>query len=518
MEGDFPRLHLHDTLFNLKDDVIVYLAATLRMFTKCIVIQKRVEDLQLGVKSYQKKLNIFRPMTHKAGITNLKPYSAYSNLQGLHQSDTKVFTMMMEILLELTSNKLCGRTASEAAKPYQGDSLKFYLITGIIYTDYWGFVVILMVDAAGSRQVEFKKISLKGFRTCTSHSLHQSISKQTTRYVVPTGRVVVPTGRYVVSASKVIIIVSPGRLSLVPTGRVLSPGSDNESDDVSDHSEATIAQQQQNIQPQIITTVSNNNVKFPYLKKDKDEVWAIKIEYWITNNDIDIWKVIQNSNSLKRTGRDHDRRVIILPPTTADEHIAVQRESKAKTTLLQFGGNAESKKMRKSMLKQEFSEIQIDEAEDAQRVALTLKTKDGLELLSFDDLYYKLKTLEVDIKGYSTFSSSQSAGPSHSAFVSTTSASKKMSYADSPSYSSSTYTAPSNSKTGSHRSEMLEGTNDFEKKESARFNQEEVRMFTSVFKEATWLENVGQKEEMTSRDIPHSRFKRLERRKKNPKP
>ncbi|GJY23264.1 hypothetical protein Tco_0396922 [Tanacetum coccineum] len=39
----------------------------------------------------------------------------------------------------------------------------------------------------------------------------------------PTGRVVVPTGRYVVLAGKVIIIVSLGRLSLVPTGRVLSP-------------------------------------------------------------------------------------------------------------------------------------------------------------------------------------------------------------------------------------------------------------------------------------------------------
>ncbi|GJT01316.1 putative ribonuclease H-like domain-containing protein [Tanacetum coccineum] len=336
------------------------------------------------------------------------------------------------------------------------------------------------------------------------------------RYVVPTGRVVVPNGRYVVPAGKVIIIVSPGRLSLVPTGRVLSPGSDNESDDASVHSEATIAQQQQNIQPQIITTVSNNNAKFPYLKKDEYEVWAMKMEYWITNNDMNIWKVIQNGNSLKRTGRDRDGRVIILPPTTADEHIAVQRESKARTTLLQsipddhvadfhymddardiwnavkarFGGNAESKKMRKSMLKQEFSEFRISEAEGLHKgydrmqkilsqlnqlkakpededinlkflralpsswsqVALTLKTKGGLELLSFDDLYYKLKTLEVDIKGYSTFSSSQSAGPSHSAFVSTTSASKKMSYADSPSYSSSTYTAPSNSKTGSHRS------------------------------------------------------------------
>ncbi|GKF12822.1 hypothetical protein Tco_0050748, partial [Tanacetum coccineum] len=62
------------------------------------------------------------------------------------------------------------------------------------------------------------------------------------------------------------------------------------------------------------------------------------------------------------------------------------------------------------------------------QVALTLKTKGGLELLSFVDLYYKLKTLKIDIKGYSTQS------PSHSAFVSTTSTSKKMSYAESPSF------------------------------------------------------------------------------------
>ncbi|GJZ95927.1 hypothetical protein Tco_0668261 [Tanacetum coccineum] len=44
------------------------------------------------------------------------------------------------------------------------------------------------------------------------------------RYVVPPGRVVVPTGRYIVPAGKVIIIVSTGRLSLVPTGRILSLG------------------------------------------------------------------------------------------------------------------------------------------------------------------------------------------------------------------------------------------------------------------------------------------------------
>nr|GFB79212.1 xylulose kinase-1 [Tanacetum cinerariifolium] len=38
---------------------------------------------------------------------------------------------------------------------------------------------------------------------------------------------------------------------------------------------------------------------------------------------------------MKGTGRDRDGRVIILPPTSAEEHLAVQRESKARTTLLQ---------------------------------------------------------------------------------------------------------------------------------------------------------------------------------------
>nr|GEW83417.1 xylulose kinase-1 [Tanacetum cinerariifolium] len=191
---------------------------------------------------------------------------------------------------------------------------------------------------------------------------------------------------------------------------------------------------------------------------------------------------------MKRTGRDRDGRVIILPLTTTEEHIAVHRESKARTTLLQsipndlvadfhymdnakdiwnaikarFGGNAKSKKLRKSMLKQEFLEFRIEDEDinlkflralpsSWSQVALTLKTKCGLELLSFDDLYYKLKTLEVDVQVYTNFSSSQSARPSHSSFISATSASKKISYRDSLSYSSTTtYSVPSNSKTGSH--------------------------------------------------------------------
>ncbi|GJZ93526.1 hypothetical protein Tco_0665591, partial [Tanacetum coccineum] len=71
---DFPRLNLRDIedmllllvqkkLSNLEIDDLLDLNVALRMFTRRIVILKRVEDLQLGVESYQKKLNITRPET-----------------------------------------------------------------------------------------------------------------------------------------------------------------------------------------------------------------------------------------------------------------------------------------------------------------------------------------------------------------------------------------------------------------------------------------------------------------------
>nr|GEW29413.1 hypothetical protein [Tanacetum cinerariifolium] len=67
-EGDFLRLQINDIedmlllmvqnrLTNLSGDDIADFAITLRMFTRSLVIQKRVEDLQLGVESYQKQIN-----------------------------------------------------------------------------------------------------------------------------------------------------------------------------------------------------------------------------------------------------------------------------------------------------------------------------------------------------------------------------------------------------------------------------------------------------------------------------
>ncbi|GJR77401.1 hypothetical protein Tco_0089766 [Tanacetum coccineum] len=71
-EGDFVDLHLNEIedmlllaaqhkLFQLDRSDIVNFVVALRMFTRSLIIKRRVEDVQLGVESYQKKLNITKP-------------------------------------------------------------------------------------------------------------------------------------------------------------------------------------------------------------------------------------------------------------------------------------------------------------------------------------------------------------------------------------------------------------------------------------------------------------------------
>ncbi|GJX76308.1 retrotransposon protein, putative, ty1-copia subclass [Tanacetum coccineum] len=68
----------------------------------------------------------------------------------------------------------------------------------------------------------------------------------------------------------------------------------------------------------------NSNAKFPYLKKEEYETWAMKMEYWIMNTDHNLWNIVLLGNSRKRTDRDPRGNIMILPPVTMEEQIAVQ--------------------------------------------------------------------------------------------------------------------------------------------------------------------------------------------------
>ncbi|GKD95890.1 hypothetical protein Tco_1379787 [Tanacetum coccineum] len=92
-EGDFPRLQINDIedmlllvvqnrLTNLSGDDVADFAIALRMFTRSMVIQKRVEDLQLGVESYQKKINVTKPDTTRPYLRKRNPYTPYKDPQG----------------------------------------------------------------------------------------------------------------------------------------------------------------------------------------------------------------------------------------------------------------------------------------------------------------------------------------------------------------------------------------------------------------------------------------------------
>nr|GFB05684.1 hypothetical protein [Tanacetum cinerariifolium] len=77
--GDFKRLRLQDIedmllllvqgkLSNLTVEERFAFYVSLRMFTRSIVIQRRVEDLQLEVRSYQKRLNLTKPNTYRSDL------------------------------------------------------------------------------------------------------------------------------------------------------------------------------------------------------------------------------------------------------------------------------------------------------------------------------------------------------------------------------------------------------------------------------------------------------------------
>nr|GFA35451.1 putative ribonuclease H-like domain-containing protein [Tanacetum cinerariifolium] len=210
--------------------------------------------------------------------------------------------------------------------------------------------------------------------------------------------------------------------------------------------------QNQQFQQYHTATLSSNNAKFPYLKKDKYETWAMKMKYWIMNTDHNLWKIIQNRNSKKSLGRDSKGWIIILPPVSWSQ------------------------------------------------VALTLKTRVGLEYLSFDDLYNKLRSLEINVKGGSSYGSrSTTVAPTHSAFIGAASTNTKIVYSDQPSYSSSiSYTpTPSGRSTGDGRirHQMADGYAfikdqqvlkkadrkiNFNNKDSARFDRRKARCYNCL--------------------------------------
>nr|GFA91134.1 hypothetical protein [Tanacetum cinerariifolium] len=213
---------------------------------------------------------------------------------------------------------------------------------------------------------------------------------------------------------------------------------------MSDHEDETITKE--NAPPKVvsqITNVTNVSTKFPYVKKGEYDIWATKMQNFISSSDLLCWNIVLKGNSAKSITTDND-----------DEHMGdfyhmIDARDIWNAIKARFSRNAESKKMQKSLLKQKFKEFKISKEEGLDKgydkmqkiltqmntlkikpklkdvnmkflrvlplswsgIALILKTKEGMEYILFYDLYNKLKFLEIDTKGYpsSSFTLSNAA-------------------------------------------------------------------------------------------------------------
>nr|GEY45104.1 hypothetical protein [Tanacetum cinerariifolium] len=165
-----------------------------------------------------------------------------------------------------------------------------------------------------------------------------------------------------------------------------------------------------------------STIKLPVLKKGEYDIWAIKMEHYLEHTYYPIWEVIQKGNGHVQVSTDINGQIRVLPPKTAKEILARERERKARTTLLmailEDQGLHKGYDRFQSLLSQlETHGVGVFTKDANQKflrslpsswsqVSLIMRTKPGVDTFSFDDLYNNLRVFEFDVKGSTRSSSS----------------------------------------------------------------------------------------------------------------
>ncbi|GJY36135.1 ribonuclease H-like domain-containing protein [Tanacetum coccineum] len=172
-------------------------------------------------------------------------------------------------------------------------------------------------------------------------------------------------------------------------------------------------------------SISANNAKISYLEKDKYEIWA--------RNEVSGYRMLiiifgglfSKGNSPKRLGKDAKGNTIVHPPVSLDE-LVLNKGNKSENLVAQLYlkiiclfssymmqgifGYKDSEPVESSIGRPDNDDINLKFLRALpsswSQVALALKTRGGLESMSFDDLYNKL-----------SYGVKAAAAPTHSAFI-----------------------------------------------------------------------------------------------------
>nr|GFA86706.1 hypothetical protein [Tanacetum cinerariifolium] len=166
--------------------------------------------------------------------------------------------------------------------------------------------------------------------------------------------------------------------------------------------------------------------KLLILNPNEFDMWKIRIEKYFLMTYYSLWKVILNGDSPTPT-KIVDGVVQVIAPTIAEQRLAKKNELKEMGTLVmalpdkhqlkfnihkdakslmeaiekRFGGNKDTKKVQKTLLKQQYENFSGTSSESLNQIHDRLqKLISQLEIL--DDLFNNLKIYEAEVKSSST--------------------------------------------------------------------------------------------------------------------
>ncbi|GJV74675.1 putative ribonuclease H-like domain-containing protein [Tanacetum coccineum] len=237
------------------------------------------------------------------------------------------------------------------------------------------------------------------------------------------------------------------------------------------------------------TTSTTLTAKLPILNPGEYDLWLIRIEQYFLMTDYSLWEVILNGNKLlKRKIGEVEQE---YKPTTAKEKQDRRNEIKARGTLLmallnkdqlkfhsykdakllmeaiekKYGGNKESKKVQRTLLKQQYENFSGSSSETIDQTfnrslpskwkthALIWRNKVEIKTISLDDLYNNLKIYELELKN----STNTSQNSQNVAFVSSngTNSNSSTNEADNTAYGVSSAHTQSSPTSGDNLSDTM---------------------------------------------------------------
>ncbi|GKA22935.1 hypothetical protein Tco_0708897 [Tanacetum coccineum] len=181
--------------------------------------------------------------------------------------------------------------------------------------------------------------------------------------------------------------------------------------------------------------------KLLVLNPNEFELWKMRIKQYFLMTDYALWEVILNGDSPLLTITVVGVETAV-PPTIVDHKLARKNELKARAIEKRFGGNKQSKKVQKTLLKQQYENFNGNSSEGLDQIynrlqkligqleihgetisqedlnlkllrslpsewktqTLIWRNKPDLETLSMDDLYNNLKIYEAEVMGSSSIS------------------------------------------------------------------------------------------------------------------